>query len=53
VAGDATYTHQLRAFVAHVRGDARMSTDARDAVLNMRVIDSVYDRAGMRRRGVA
>jgi predicted dehydrogenase len=51
VAGDATYTHQLRAFVAHVRGGARMSTDARDAVKNMRVIDAVYDRAGMRRRG--
>ena len=51
VPGDATYTHQLRAFVAHVRGGARMSTDARDAVHNMRVIDAVYDRAGMRRRG--
>jgi predicted dehydrogenase len=51
VAGEATYTGQLRAFVAHVRGAARMSSDARDAVLNMRVIDSVYDRAGMRRRG--
>jgi predicted dehydrogenase len=51
VAGDATYVHQLRAFVAHVRGGERMSTDARDAVANMRVIDAVYDRAGMRRRG--
>jgi predicted dehydrogenase len=51
VAGEATYTHQLRAFVAHVRGAQRMSTDARDAVHNMRVIDAVYDRAGMRRRG--
>jgi predicted dehydrogenase len=51
VRGDATYTHQLRAFVAHVRGGERMSTDARDAVSNMRVIDAVYDGAGMRRRG--
>jgi predicted dehydrogenase len=51
VRGEATYTHQLRAFVAHVRGGPRMSTDARDAVANMRVIDAVYDRAGMRRRG--
>ncbi len=51
VPGDATYTHQLRAFVAHVRGAARMSTDARDAVHNMRVIDAIYDRAGMKRRG--
>jgi predicted dehydrogenase len=51
VPGDATYTHQLRAFAAHVAGGPRMSTDARDATLNMRVIDAVYDRAGMKRRG--
>jgi predicted dehydrogenase len=51
VPGEATYTHQLRAFAAHVAGGPRMSTDARDAVANMRVIDAVYDRAGMRRRG--
>jgi predicted dehydrogenase len=51
VPGDATYVHQLRAFAAHVRGGARMSSDARDAVHNMRVIDAVYDRAGMKRRG--
>jgi predicted dehydrogenase len=51
VPGDATYTHQLRAFAAHVGGGPRMSTDAQDAIANMRVIDAVYDRAGMRRRG--
>jgi predicted dehydrogenase len=51
VPGEATYTHQLRAFAAHVAGGPRMSSDARDAVANMRVIDAVYDRAGMRRRG--
>ena len=51
VPGEATYTHQLRAFAAHVAGGPRMSTDASDAVANMRVIDAVYDRAGMRRRG--
>jgi predicted dehydrogenase len=51
VPGEATYTHQLRAFAAHVAGGPRMSTDAADAVANMRVIDAVYDRAGMRRRG--
>ena len=33
------------------RGGPRMSSDAPDAVANMRVIDAVYDRAGMRRRG--
>ena len=30
---------------------SRMPTDAGDAVANMRVIDAVYDRVGMRRRG--
>ncbi len=51
VPGEATYTHQLRAFAAHVSGGPRMSTDARDAIANMRVIDAVYDRVGMKRRG--
>ncbi len=51
VPGDASYTHQLRAFLAHVRGGARMSTDARDAVSNARVIDAIYAAAGLRLRG--
>jgi predicted dehydrogenase len=51
VAGDATYTHQLRAFAAHVRGESRMSTDALDAIANMRVIDAVYEKAGLPLRG--
>jgi predicted dehydrogenase len=51
VPGDASYTHQLRAFAAHVSGGPRMSTDASDAIANMQVIDAIYDRAGMKRRG--
>jgi predicted dehydrogenase len=51
VKGDATYTHQLRAFVAHVRGGPPMLSDAWDGVANMRVIDAIYDKAGMKRRG--
>jgi len=51
LSGDATYTHQLRAFVAHVRGGPPMLSHAWDAVANMRVIDAIYDRAGMKRRG--
>jgi predicted dehydrogenase len=51
-AGDSTYTHQLRAFVAWVRGGPPALTDGRDAVGNMRVIDAVYRAAGLRpRRG--
>ncbi len=51
VPGDATYTHQLRAFVRAVAGDESMPTDAWDATANMRVIDAVYERAGLQRRG--
>jgi predicted dehydrogenase len=49
--GDSTYTHQLRAFAEHVRGGARMSSDARDAIANMRVIDAIYTAAGLPVRG--
>jgi predicted dehydrogenase len=51
VPGDATYTCQLRAFAAHVRGEERMPTDAAHGVANMQVIDAVYDAAGLQRRG--
>ena len=49
--GETTYTHQLRAFAKTVRGQATMATDAEDAVANMRVIDAIYDKAGLKRRG--
>jgi predicted dehydrogenase len=52
VVGEATFTHQLRAFVQAVRGEAVMPTDALDAVANMRVIDAIYTRAGLPLRGV-
>jgi predicted dehydrogenase len=51
VPGDATYTHQLRAFAEHVRGGTPMSSDARDAIANMRVIDAIYRAAGLPVRG--
>jgi predicted dehydrogenase len=51
VPGDATYTCQLRAFAAHVRGEERMPTDAAHGVANMQVIDAIYDAAGLERRG--
>lgn len=51
VHGEATYTHQLRSFVAAVRSGAPFATDMADAIANMRVIDAVYDAAGLRRRG--
>ncbi len=51
VRGDTTYTHQLRAFVEAVRGGPALPTDAEHGVANMRVIDAVYEKAGLRRRG--
>lgn len=52
VAGDTSYAHQLRAFVAAVRGDrAAFPTDGAQGVINMRVIDDVYRAAGLALRG--
>lgn len=51
VPGESTYTHQLRAFVAAVREGASLPTGAADAIANMRVIDAIYDQAGLKRRG--
>jgi predicted dehydrogenase len=50
VPGEATYTHQLRAFVASVRDGAPVPTSARDAVANMTVIDNIYRAAGLEPR---
>lgn len=51
VPGDATYTHQLRAFVAAVRDGTPTPTDPPHAIANMEVIDAVYGKAGMPVRG--
>ena len=47
VPGDTTFTHQLRAFVKAVRGDAKFPTDGAEGIINMRVIDDVYRAAGL------
>src|SRR5262245_2027816 len=47
IPGEATYTHQLRAFAAAVAGGAPVPTDAADGVRNMTVIDEVYRAAGL------
>jgi predicted dehydrogenase len=51
VRGEATYTHQLRAFVEAVRRGTPLATGPEDAVANMRVIDAAYRAAGLRPRG--
>lgn len=48
---EPTYNFQLRAFVAATRGDKTNLTDGNDAVKNMRVIDEIYRRAGLKVRG--
>lgn len=51
ISGETTYVYQLRAFADAVRGKAPILTSAQDAVANMRVIDAVYEAAGLKRRG--
>ena len=51
VPGDTSYTHQLRAFAAAMRGESSFPTDAREGIINMRVIDDVYRAAGLPLRG--
>jgi len=51
VAGDASYTCQLRAFAEAVRGNGEFPTDGDQGVFNMRVIDDVYRAAGLPVRG--
>jgi len=52
VPGETTYTHQLRALVAALRGDrASFPTDGRDGVVGMHIIDEVYRAAGLPPRG--
>ena len=51
VRGEATYTYQLRSFVQTVRTRTPSPTDAVDGIANMRVIDAVYEKAQLPRRG--
>jgi len=47
VPGDTTFTHQLRAFIKAVCGEAKFPTDGAEGIINMRVIDDVYRAAGL------
>jgi predicted dehydrogenase len=51
IKGDTTFTYQLRAFVAAMRGQGTFPTDAIEGIDNMRVIDDVYRAAGLPPRG--
>ncbi|MBX3015278.1 MAG: Gfo/Idh/MocA family oxidoreductase [Caldilineaceae bacterium] len=49
--GATTYAYQLHAFVDAIQQPQPLLTDGRDGVANMRVIDAVYEKAGLKRRG--
>ena len=51
IAGENVYTLQLRAFIKAIRGEMKLNTDPSDAIGNMRVIDDIYEKAGLRQRG--
>jgi predicted dehydrogenase len=52
VAGEPTYTHQLRAFAAAVAGDTAANlTPPEDSIRTMRLIDAAYEAAGLPVRG--
>jgi predicted dehydrogenase len=50
IKGPATYTAQLRAVAAAVREGTALPTEGEDGIFNMRVIDAMYDAAGLPRR---
>jgi predicted dehydrogenase len=51
VPAENVYVYQLRAFAAAIRGEGQLSTGPEDGVGNMRVIDAIYEKAGLSRRG--
>ena len=46
-----TYEYQMQAFVDAIRGVAPFPSDGREGVKNMRVIDAIYESAGLSPRG--
>jgi predicted dehydrogenase len=51
VRGENVYALQLREFIKAIRGEIKLNTNPADAVGNMRVIDSIYEKAGLKQRG--
>jgi predicted dehydrogenase len=51
VRGENVYTSQLRAFIKAIRGEIELNTNPVDAIDNIRVIDSIYEKAGLKQRG--
>ena len=51
VRGENVYVLQLRAFIGAIHGEVKLNTDPADAVGNMHVIDAIYEKAGLSKRG--
>ena len=51
VRGENVYAFQLRTFIKAIRSEMKLNTDPEDAIGNMRLIDSIYQKAGLKRRG--
>jgi predicted dehydrogenase len=51
VRGENVYALQLGAFIKAIRGEMKLNTNPVDAIGNMRVIDSMYEKAGLKKRG--
>jgi len=47
VRGPASYTEQLRALVQAIHNETPLPTGGQDSIANMRVIDAVYEAAGL------
>ena len=52
VRGENAYALQLRDFVHAIHGKMKLSTDPADAIGNMRVMDAIYEKAGLKLRGI-
>ncbi len=51
IRAENAYGLQLRAFIKAIRGEMKLNTDPVDATGNMRVIDTIYEKAGLKKRG--
>lgn len=51
VRGENSYILQVRAFIKAIRAEVKLNTDPDDAINNMRVIDAIYEKAGLQKRG--
>jgi predicted dehydrogenase len=49
--GEATYVYQLRGFASNILEGTPVLTTPADALANMRVIDAIYEKAGLWLRG--